>query len=85
MDAFAYIRFELVKPDEINLDFFEKGSYYKVDFTIDAIDLFNVRTRCRLSAWFVVTKKNENVIQFKVEHNFGYYDSVEYIGNNCRD
>ena len=66
--------------EDINLSKFIKGERYRFDIDIVTTDIFNVEVKCELYPWLLVEKKDNKEVSFSINHNFGYYNSVEYIG-----
>lgn len=77
-NGFCYARFEIL--NDFDFGYFKTGRTYRFDLDIEATNIFGVEVRCRLSPWFKVEKKTGSEIVFSVTHNFGYYDSVKYVG-----
>lgn len=78
-DAFCFIRVNI--KDNNCLDKFEKNGIYRLELQIVARDIFGVEVKCRLCPWFKVVSKDVDDVSFSLNHSFGYYDSVRYIGN----
>lgn len=80
-EAFCFARIPL---QNIDISKFEKGKVYRMEMNIVVTDIFNVEVKCRLYPWLKVeqikTEKDKTTVSFSIKHNFGYYDSVKYIG-----
>lgn len=80
-EAFCFTRIHLKNADTSR---FKNNGVYRIKMNIIVTDIFGVEVKCKLCPWFKVLKIKEEdggtTISFSVVHNFGYYNSVKYIG-----
>lgn len=79
-EGFCYVRFGIENDFDLNL--LKDGQTYVFELKIIATNIFGVQVECRLSPWFKVHEHpNDISVAMKATHNFGYYDSVKYVGS----
>lgn len=80
-EAFCFARIHLQNAD---ISRFEDDRLYRIEMNLIVTDIFGIEVKCKLCPWFKVLeikeKDGKTTISFSVIHNFGYYESVKYIG-----